>query len=106
MITPEQYLKTFPLTVNILVGVNNNPKRLASKLDSSRLPDATKAATMTLVKEFLAEKWDQLRFFTFAENEAFLNFIVDRAVSGVLSRQMLHTLLCCGCTIGCKTTSI
>jgi hypothetical protein len=70
-----------PCLRKLFLFIAVDQQRLASKLESSRLPEATKTATITIVKEFLTEKWEQLRFFTFAENEAFLNFIVDRAVS-------------------------
>jgi len=67
-------------------------QRLSSKLLNVRLPVEAKEKAAALVSDYMEARWDSLRFFTFAENEALLNACVDFAVRGELSRTVISNI--------------
>ena len=57
--------------------------RLKSKLASLTISDVNREKTLRMVTEFMTSTWnDELRFFTFAENELFINLIITNLSSG------------------------
>jgi SpoVK/Ycf46/Vps4 family AAA+-type ATPase len=64
----------------LFVGTPNlsaRNKRLISKLSLTRLNLDERENARKMVYEVMKSKWDTLRFFTYAENEVFLNRIID-----------------------------
>lgn len=68
----------------LFVGTPNllaREARLQSKLRArAAVPPALIAEVITFTTNFLTERWDEVRFMTFAENEAFANAVVDLVV--------------------------
>jgi len=64
----------------LFVGTPNlsaRNKRLISKLSLTRLNLDERENARKMVYEVMKSKWETLRFFTYAENEVFLNRIID-----------------------------
>jgi hypothetical protein len=59
--------------------------RLSSKLvaQSSRLSSDMQEKALNIVSEFLEARWESVRYLTFAENESFLNEVIELAVSEI-----------------------
>lgn len=72
-------------TPNLAARVN----RLMSKFASTRVPPEQASAYVKTVEEFMDSRWENVRFLTFAENEAFLNAALDLSLNNKLSREAL-----------------
>lgn len=72
-------------TPNLAARVN----RLVSKFASTRVPPEQASAYVKTVEEFMDSRWENVRFLTFAENEAFLNAALDLSLNNKLSREAL-----------------
>lgn len=72
-------------TPNLAARVN----RLVSKFASTRVPTEQASAYVKTVEEFMDSRWENVRFLTFAENEAFLNAALDLSLNNKLSREAL-----------------
>lgn len=76
----------------LFVGTPNllsREARIATKLQTSRLAPSVQESSLAVAREFLDNRWDVIRFMTFAESEAFASSVVDLAVRGELSRENL-----------------
>ena len=58
-------------------NLNGRDKRLISKLSLTRLNINERENIRKIVYEFMKSKWENIRFLTYAENEIFLNKIID-----------------------------
>lgn len=74
-------------------NLSSRVKRLRSKLATSRLSSEEQERTVSLVEEFMDSRWENIRFLTFAENEAFLNSAIDLSIASALNKEALVSKL-------------
>ena len=75
-------------------NLNARLKRLKNKLLGTRLSPEDIASTIMTAQNYLNGHWVHVRFFTFAENELFLNMIIQKMTqSGDVSEEYLDSVV-------------
>jgi SpoVK/Ycf46/Vps4 family AAA+-type ATPase len=70
-------------------NLSSRELRLSNKLEASRLTAVRRDEIRTLAVDYMTDNWKYVRFMTFAENEALLNYIVDTGLRGDLTKKSL-----------------
>jgi SpoVK/Ycf46/Vps4 family AAA+-type ATPase len=70
-------------------NLSSRELRLSNKLEASRLTAVRRDEIRTLAVDYMTDNWKYVRFMTFAENEALLNYIVDTGIRGDLTKKSL-----------------